>query len=201
MKSGLAFGLGVLFGAGGAGLVVHTILKQHYSQIADEEIASCRQAFTEENVKLRKELENKKAEEKKAAAVEAVKKYNPEPGAEAAVSAPAPAKTSKPTVPTGWKAPYVMDPAEFDAMDNPHKTLGLKYYPGEGIVARAENDEPVTMEELDSMVGREALTHFGEYGEQDRVCVRNDNWGVDYEICIQGRKYEEVLKEKPWLKK
>lgn len=201
MRNGLAFGLGLILGAGGGGLVMHTILKQHYAQKADEEIAACREAFLEESAKRRQEQEAKEKEEKKTAADEAMKKYSTAvPVTTTPAIVPMPQPEPKP-VPEGWKAPYVIDPGLFDALDNPHKTLGLKYFPKEGVVAHADSDAALTMEELDAAVGREALTHFGaEDSEMDRVCVRNDNWKVDYEICIQPGTYAEILKEKPWLK-
>ena len=47
-------------------------------------------------------------------------------------------------------------------------------------------------------VGKESLTHFGEY-EDDSVFVRNDNLKADYEILADKRTYAELLKEKPYL--
>ena len=202
MKNGLAFGLGVLVGGGGAIVLANIILKQQYAQKADEEIAACREAFLAESAKRRKEQHEKEEAQKKEKAAEAIKAYSPDPekGEKAAqVIWKAPAKDEKTK---SWKAPYVIDPALFDAADNPNKCLGLKYYPKDGVITPADGtDEPMSLEDLDAAVGREALLHFGEYGEDDRVCVRNENWGVDYEICIQGRPWAEVLKEKPWLKK
>lgn len=205
MKSGLAFGLGLIFGGAGVGLVAHIIFKQKYEQMVDEEIAACREAFVEEATKLRKELKAAKKADTEAKAAEAMKTYIPDPESTPRPEyAPPkqPAAPAKATAPDGWKRPYVIDAAMFDSLDNPHKCLGINYYPGDGVVTHAENDEPISMDELDRMVGREALTHFGEDGqESDRVCVRNDNWKVDYEICIQGKPWAEILKEKPWLKK
>ena len=203
MKNGLAFGLGLLVGCGGATLLANTILKQQYAQKADEEITACREAFLEESKKLRAKQDTRTAQERKEAAVAAVKTYSTEPDQAAQMVQKAtdiPAQTEKPK---DWKTPYVIDPALFDAMDNPNKTFGLKYYPQDGVVTYAENDVPLTMDELDKAVGREALLHFdqNEFGESDRVCVRNDNWGVDYEICVQPKSYADILKEKPWLKK
>lgn len=219
MKSGLAFGLGLILGAGGATLVAHTVLKQQYAQKADEEIAACREAFLEESAKRRKDQEAKASQERQEKAVEAFRTYSPDPEnadiimstasgsqlreLEARVQEIEAKQEQQPKTerPKDWKQPYVIDPALFDAADNPNRILGLKYYPKEGVVTHGENDVALTMEELDNAVGREALVHFGEFGEEDRVCVRNENWGVDYEICIQPRSWEDVLKEKPWLKK
>lgn len=204
MRNGLAFGLGILTGAGAMAVAANTILKQHYAQKADEEISSCREAFTTEAVKLRKEMNDKKAAEKKEAAVEAVKTYSPEQ--EKAKEAekilrnePVPDRKK---IPEGWKRPYVIDPAIFDDIHNQNHRIGLNYYPKDGVITHAENDEVISLDDLDRMVGRESLVHFGENEEDpDRVCVRNENWKVDYEICIRSQSWADILKEKPWLKK
>lgn len=201
MKSGLAFGLGFFFGGGCATAVACLILKQKYAQKADEEIASCREAFVQESVKFKKEQAAKSKEEKKTVAAEAMRTYSAEPDkAERMVKTEA----SEPDKSKDWKAPYVIDPAIFDhkAPDDAYRSIGLKYYPADGVVTE-DNDRLVTLDELDRMVGRQSLTHFGtgEFGEDDRVVVRNDNWHVDYEICIQPKSYKDILKEKPWLKK
>ncbi len=199
MKAGLGFCLGCIAGAAGGFFVTNLVLRQQYAQKADEEIAACREAFLAESEKLREKQNERNEEKKRDAAVEAVKTYSPEPQKAAEVIRKA--ADNKPKTPDGWKPPYVIDPALFDAPDNPHKTLAIRYYPKDGVVAEDPSDKPYTLDELDRMVGREALAHFGnEDSEIDRVCVRNDNWKVDYEICMMPRSYKEVLKEKPWLK-
>lgn len=205
MKNGLAFGLGLLTGGGAVALVANTILKQHYAQKADEEITACREAFTEESVRLQKALNEKEKAERKEAAAEAIRTYSPEPENAAQMVHGSPSKAApaaKPETPKGWKPPYAIDPAIFDDPGNPNKCLGLNYYPRDSVITHSENDEPIGMDELVRMVGRDALTHFDDDEQDvDRVCIRNENWNVDYEICIQARTWSDVLKEKPWLKK
>ena len=52
------------------------------------------------------------------------------------------------------------------------------------------------IKDVDSVVGAESLTHFGEY-EDDSVFVRNDRLKCDYEILMDTRTYSEILKERP----
>ena len=201
MKPGLSFGIGIVLGAGGAVVVARILLKQHYEQKADEEIAACREAFVAELANRRAAAEKKQSDETKKAAEEALQTYSgKEPVKTEVVESAKPVDKPEPPKDKAWKPPYVISPEEFDSPDNPNKALSLKYFPKDGVVAEYETDEALDLEEIDRRIGRESLTHFGEY-EEDRVCVRNDNWGVDYEVCIQGRSYNDVLKEKPWLKK
>ena len=171
MNKGLIFTFGVITGVVGGGLAVNFALKQRYEQKADEEITSCRVAFQDELAKLRAKADEKDREEKKEAAVEAVKSYSPEPEKAAKMVT----NSDKP------KGPYIISPDIFDDEGNPNKCMGLKYYPASGVVLLGNSTTPMTMEELDDTVGREALTHFGD---NDRVCVRNERQGIDYEIVM-----------------
>ena len=40
---------------------------------------------------------------------------------------------------------------------------------------------------------------YKHFGEQDSVFVRNDDMRMDYEILLDERRYESVLKSKPYL--
>ena len=52
------------------------------------------------------------------------------------------------------------------------------------------------IEDVESMIGFESLSHFGEY-EDDSVFVRNDARKCDYEILQDQRLYSDVIKEMP----
>ena len=187
MNNGVAFALGFIVGGGAIGFAANKILKQKYEQRSDEEIAACRNAFLEESAKRRKEEADKVAKEKEEAAVEAVKTYSPEPEkAEKDMKEAVKNPNAKP--------PYVIEPAIYDSPENPYKICGLMYY-SDGVIAN-EHGKRLSMEEVDALVGREALTHFGEY-EEDRVCVRNEGNGTDYEICMIDKKFEDVENSDP----
>ena len=187
MNNGVAFALGFIAGSCGIGFAVNKILKQKYEQRSDEEIAACRNAFLDELGKRRKEEAEKETKEKEEAAVEAIKTYSPEPE-KAEKDMKANIKNPK------TKPPYIIEPTIYDSPENPYKIVGLRYY-NDGTIAD-DHGKVLSLEELDELVGREALTHFGEH-EEDRVCVRNEASGTDYEICMIDKKYEEVRSSDP----
>ena len=83
--------------------------------------------------------------------------------------------------------PYVISPDEFGEIYE-YDTTSLTYY-SDGVLTDEDN-KPI--EDIDEIVGRESLNHFGEY-EDDSVMVRNDKFKTDYEILADVRKYEESL--------
>ena len=84
------------------------------------------------------------------------------------------------------KKPYVVSPEEFGDIDE-YETKSLTYWQ-DGVLTD-EDDEVV--EDVESLVTKDALTHFGEY-EDDSVFVRNDEQGIDYEILLDTRRYADV---------
>ena len=184
MNKGLIFTLGFILGGAGGGLVVNTILKQAYQQKADEEITACRNAFLAEMEKRREEAQKKEHEEKKEAAAKAIETYSNEPEKASEQILKSDEKRDK--------APYVIPPDVYEDPNNPYRPVGLRYFPKDGAVIR-DDDSLMNMEDLDACVGREALTHFGDY-EPDRVCIRNEKFNCDYEILLQQISYEDFLK-------
>lgn len=81
--------------------------------------------------------------------------------------------------------PYVITPEEFGETD--FETVSLTYF-ADGVLTD-EQDEPI--EDVDSLVGEDALTHFGEY-EDDSVFVRNEEKRTDYEILLDVRNYADL---------
>lgn len=188
MNKGLIFTLGLLIGTAGGGLLVNTMLKQQYEQKADEEIAACRNAFVDELAKVRKESEEKSREEKKEAAEKAIKTYSPEPEKASEMILTAGQKVVA-TV-SEKKGPYVIPPDVFDDDNNPYKRAGMMLFNDSTVL---KDDKVLDLDEIDTFVGREALTHFGQY-EEDRVCVRNEMLGIDYEILLIDKSYEDYIK-------
>ena len=187
MNKGFIFVFGLILGGAGGGLIARTILKQQYEQKADEEIAACRGAFLNELEKRRTEENAKEHEAKKEAAEEAIQEYSNEPEKAAEVIRKSDEKKHS-------EVPYVIPPEVFDDPKNPYPRSGLRYY-SDGAIVRDDNTL-MDIEDLDACVGREALTHFGEY-EADRVCVRNEKFSRDYEIILFDKKYADILmKEK-----
>lgn len=92
---------------------------------------------------------------------------------------------------TNEKKPYVIPPDEFDELDG-YEVISLTYY-ADGVLTDDYN-EPI--EDVEATVGRDSLTHFGEY-EDDSVFVRNDTLMIDYEILADMRNYSDVVKNSP----
>lgn len=87
--------------------------------------------------------------------------------------------------------PYVITPDEFGEDPN-YATTTLFYYYDK--VVSNEYDEALDDDEIEELVGKDALSHFGEY-EDDSVFVRNDRLETDYEILLTPRKYSDLDKD------
>ena len=84
--------------------------------------------------------------------------------------------------------PYVITPEEFGEY-NEYGTKTLTYYADN--VLTDEIDNPITSEEMETMIGPDALDHFGEY-EDDSVYIRDEMNEMDYEILKSEKKFSEI---------
>ena len=91
----------------------------------------------------------------------------------------------------GVSKPYVIPPADFDTEDG-YDVISLTYY-ADGVLTDEQNNP---IEDVDRLVGRDSLTHFGEY-EEDAVHVRNDEMRCDFEILRDLSKYSDVFHNGP----
>lgn len=91
----------------------------------------------------------------------------------------------------GVRRPYVISPAEFDTEED-YEVYSLTYYADNVLVD--EQNNPV--EDVEKMVGRDSLNHFGEY-EDDSVHVRNEAMQCDFEILRDLRNYSDVFRNGP----
>lgn len=91
--------------------------------------------------------------------------------------------------------PYVIKPEEFGQTDDDYDLISLNYY-ADGVLTDDFDD---IIEDVEGTVGEDSLSHFGEY-ENDTVYVRNDARKVDYEICLDKRKFSEVVDIPPHLR-
>lgn len=89
--------------------------------------------------------------------------------------------------------PYVISPDEFGEIPE-YTQISLSYF-ADLVVA---DDDYVIIEDVEDVIGFDSLNHIGEY-EDDSVHVRNDRLKCDYEILVDHRKYEDVLKARPYL--
>lgn len=84
--------------------------------------------------------------------------------------------------------PYVITPEQFGEYDE-YGTKTLTYYADN--VLTDEIDNPITSEEMVTMIGPDALDHFGEY-EDDSVYIRDEMNEMDYEILKSEKKFSEI---------
>ena len=89
------------------------------------------------------------------------------------------------------RKPYVISPSEFDELDG-YNAISLTYY-ADGVLVDDIDDSIIDI----SVVGKDSLTHFGEY-EDDSVFVRNEKLKTDYEILLDVRKYSDVKNDPPY---
>ena len=86
--------------------------------------------------------------------------------------------------------PYVITPEQFGEY-NEYGTKTLTYYSDN--VLTDEIDNPITSEEMVTMIGPDALDHFGEY-EDDSVYIRDETNEMDYEILKSEKMFSEIPK-------
>jgi hypothetical protein len=82
--------------------------------------------------------------------------------------------------------PYVIPPYEYGELDD-YEQVELTYYMDNIL----EDQEYHIVTDADELIGRKALTTFGEY-EDDAVFVRNDMLRTDYQILKDYRTYDEA---------
>lgn len=176
-------------------------LKTKYEKLAQEEIDSVKQAFSnkKETDKEPDPTQDVHAEftKEKPNINEYAKKLSREGYTDYSKVSNESEKTPVNEVPEtetiGVEKPYVISPDEFGEFYD-YSKISLTYFSDH--ILTDENYEMV--EDIDDVVGFESLNHFGEY-EDDSVFVRNDRLKVDYEILLDQRKYTDVLKSKPYL--
>lgn len=84
------------------------------------------------------------------------------------------------------KKPYVISPYDYGEAEG-YDTESLIYY-ADGVLTDDDNNP---IEDVEGTVGKDALTHFGEY-EDDSVFVRNERLKIDYEILLDSSKYSDL---------
>lgn len=84
--------------------------------------------------------------------------------------------------------PYVITPEQFGEYSE-YGTKTLTYYSDN--VLTDEIDNPITSEEMETMIGPDALDHFGEY-EDDSVYIRDEMNEMDYEILKSEKTFSEI---------
>lgn len=168
------------FVAGGAAgfFAANKLMKQKYEQLVQDEIDSVKAAFRKDHPLLEKKSRPTEKERKEYSQHIAKLGYTEE------------------KKPSPKQEPHVISPDEFGDQDD-YDEISLTYY-ADGTVTD-DNDCAMSEDEIEETIGKDSLTHFGEY-EDDSVFVRNDRLKADYEILMDQRSYADILREKPYLK-
>lgn len=191
MKNSVITGFSFLLGMGIGAYVTYMYIKDMYAEIAQEEINSVKEAYIKKTKNLQKDVitedENK----------EKVDKAKNKPDiSEYAVKLKESGYTNYSEISqedNDVEVPYVIAPEDYGENDE-YETISLTYY-SDGVLTD-EDDEVIT--NPGELVGRDFASHFGDY-EDDSVFIRNDNRKIDFEILMDYRTYQDVLKAKPHL--
>lgn len=172
MISILAFAAGAAVGS----VATWKLVKTKYERIAQEEIDSVKEVFSRK-AEREKEIEQPDEQEKEVeravyndTLVSAGYTYHPDIIKEEEVKV---------------LHAYVIPPEEYGEGDG-YNLQELTYY-ADGVLA----DDWYEVVDIEETVGKDALTHFGEY-EDDSVYVRNDDLMIEYQILLDTRRYADI---------
>lgn len=192
MKNLLCFVTGAAIGS----VVTWKLIEKKYKDLADEEIESVIETFknrkpriTKDNVKETVEKVINKYKEPKETVEDIVtaEGYSIEDEAETDED-----DDSNYTVDVdpGVEVivPYVITPEQFGEYSE-YGTKTLTYYADN--ILTDEIDNPITSDEMETMIGPDALDHFGEY-EDDSVYIRDEMNEMDYEILKSEKTFSEI---------
>ena len=175
-------------GAGLGAFATWQFLKNKYEQIANDEIASVKEAYNKKNdissaeshEKYYEKTDDGKWVETTLPSEEEVSEYK-----KIVSNYTSNENEEEKGVTDMPRGPYVIKPEEFGNMD--YDLLSLEYYSDKVLVD--EDDHPI--QDVEYMVGEDSLEHFGEY-EEDAVYVRNDLIKTDFEILlVESRYYDD----------
>ena len=166
-------------GAAIGSAVTWKLLKAKYEQLAQEEIESVKEAFS--NMPKYEGPEN--SEEESVFSDKDKEEYAKLVGEAGYINYSDTTTTVKEI--DDVEKPYVIAPDEFGDCD--YRTISLTYYEDKVLADDMDN----IIDDVDDVVGLSSLDTFGQY-EDDTVFVRNDRRRCDYEICLDSRTYSDV---------
>ena len=186
----------VALGAGIGSFATWFLIKERYERITNEEIDSVKKAFSRINP------DNKKEENENIEILIDKNNFKNILNNEMYIDYSKASGDSSSEIDEGddlmdedteYKNPYVISPDDFGELDG-YDTISLLYTSDHILL----DEDYEKVEEIESTVGLESLTHFGDY-EDDSVFVRNERLKVDYEILLDRRKYTDIAKSIPYL--
>lgn len=181
----------LMFAVGAAVGVVASrqFFKTKYERIADEEIASVKERYSqraesEENLEklengLRKTIDNmqKQIDAYEQGRIVTQAGYTNYAHVETVADA---------------DRPYIIDAEEYDELED-YTAEELLYY-SDGVLADYYGN---VVDDVDDMVGLDNLKRIGQEDEDDSIHIRNDARECDYEILLDLRPYSEVYPNGP----
>lgn len=191
MKNSVITGFSFLLGMGIGAYVTYMYVKDMYAEIAQEEINSVKEAYIKKAKNLQKDVITE--DEKKEKVDEAKNKPDISEYAAKLKESGYINYSEISQEDNDVEVPYVIAPEDYGENDE-YETISLTYY-SDGVLTD-EDDEVIT--NPGELVGRDFASHFGDY-EDDSVFIRNDNRKIDFEILMDYRTYQDVLKAKPHL--
>lgn len=191
MRNSVITGFSFLLGMGIGAYVTYMYVKDMYAEIAQEEINSVKEAYIKKTKNLQRDVITE--DEKKEKVDEAKNKPDI---SEYAAKLKENGYTNYSEISqedNDVEVPYVIAPEDYGENDE-YETISLTYY-SDGVLTD-EDDEVIT--NPGKLVGEDFVSHFGDY-EDDSVFIRNDDRKIDFEILMDYRTYQDVLKAKPHL--
>lgn len=204
MKSAkLAVIFSFIFGAATGAVGAWYLLKEHYEQMAQEEIDSVKETYkkhtAESDISTDEEkdtaLEDKPDIMTYAAELSKLGYTNYQNISAESDDESAEKEELKPeALMEDGEKPYVISPQEYGELDD-YEQISLTHY-SDGTLADIHDN---IIDDVDEIVGADYASHFGEY-EDDSVFIRNDAKKCDYEILYDERTWADILESKPYLK-
>lgn len=182
LSSVIIFCGGVFIG----GFLTWDFFKTKYEKIANEEIASVKETFEHREHKSEKDYEIEEELKGNDAYVNIIDSNSYRNYSNTTI------ETDKKggTADMELNRSYVITPEQYE--DNVDYTkVSLTWYSDEVL-----EDDWGNVLDPDDVIGRDALTTFGQY-EDDSVFVRDDDEQVDYEVLRDTRSYEETYGHDP----
>ena len=170
LKNTIIFSFGAAIGAAAAWYCA----KRYYSELANEEIESVKETYR----RVSKRTEDAEQHDNDDAIINDASDEEDEDGSEESDMV----NEDKPR-----DRPYVIEPDEYG--EKGYDEVSLTYY-ADGVLADDYDNE---IKDVDEVVGFENLEKIGEY-EDDAVHVRNDKLRTDYEILVDYREYDDILR-------
>lgn len=155
------------------------LLKTKYEQIAQEEIDSVKETFSRLNSNPTEDTDDQNVPVEK------------EPEQYEQIAQNYGKYCKKEEVEEVMKKPYIITPEECGEIED-YDVISLIYFADKVLT----DDQNVPIENVDEIVGRDSLNHFGECEDDpDSVFVRNDELRTDIEILLDSRNYSDLVND------